>query len=38
VTLYETAFVLHDMIELARSGAARAASAGGARRPGLAKW
>ncbi|MGH8514437.1 MAG: carboxy terminal-processing peptidase, partial [Gammaproteobacteria bacterium] len=37
VTLYETAFVLHDMIELARSGAARAASAGGERRPGLAK-
>ena len=37
VTLYETAYVLHDMIELARSGAARAASAGNEWRPGLAK-
>ncbi len=37
VTLYETAYVLHDMIELARSGAAPAASAGNEWRPGLAK-
>ncbi len=37
VTLYETAYVLHDVIELARSRAAPAASAGNEWRPGLAK-